>query len=580
MSAFTPVTEEGWQMKSKRCPRFPPKTHLNTEVKLISIINRGEQNALPEHMRVEVIEEQRRLVRARQQPPACSIVQGVQEINPEFLAAMFPNIQDELLVQQRLEQQRTTTAHADAGAPVDPSLRQSSGSSALSFSAFGQPSSMLDSPVINRSYLLTDKLLRLLSLMPSGQLDVIKRLDDSAKQEENTGGGIPVDKAVKEDQIQLAVEVLTSKTCSKEGLTDATALLWGLSNGGTRTRESILHLLLAGARQLGNVSDLLIEIAELKASGGLATLPKEEEEEGKHNGVMVDRFIKEAVVLTAPIKPKGWGELQLSSMTVQTNKTSSQSFFLMVFKVIIQLQEAVLLIKKAQKAKKDVEATKKEANLLVNKESEEANENIRSPSEMPKESSPTSQSVTTAIDVVSSLVSANVTSHAPPSTSSPMDVEPALPQCLESMSDQITITNWLKELANTFYHHSVLILQPTVEAFLLVHAAVISSEKKKKNNQEETRKEQFAHIVEKESEQAPHTVVGSEEDISPETKKFLAFTETHRTDGPYSMLVEHTWVLLLDIKSRYLRIEQERFDEGIRLDFYTVIMVHVSIVVI
>ena len=147
-----------------------------------------------------------------------------------------------------------------------------SGSSALSFSAFGQLLSMLASPVIKRSSLLTDKLLRLLSLISLGQPDVLKRLDDSARQGENTEGG----QAVNEDQIQLAVEVLTSMACIEEGLEDVTALLLNLSYGGTQTRESILHHLLAGARQLGNVvsahvSDLLTELAELKASGGLAT---------------------------------------------------------------------------------------------------------------------------------------------------------------------------------------------------------------------------------------------------------------------------------------------------------------------
>ena len=95
--------------------------------------------------------------------------------------------------------------------------------------------------------------------------------------EETTERGVLVDKAVKEEQIQLAVEVLTSKACSEEGLEDVTALLLNLSYGGTQTRESILHLLLAGARQLGNVvsnhvSDLLQELAELKAGGGLATV--------------------------------------------------------------------------------------------------------------------------------------------------------------------------------------------------------------------------------------------------------------------------------------------------------------------
>jgi len=472
-----------------------------------------------------------------------------------------------------------------------------SGNSALSFSAFGQLLGMLASPVIKRSSLLTDKLLRLLSLISLGQPDVLKRLDDSTRTEETTERGVLVDKAVKEEQIQLAVEVLTSKACSEEGLEDVTALLLNLSYGGTQTRESILHLLLAGARQLGNVvsnhvSDLLQELAELKAGGGLATVVKEEEDEGKHKGVMSDRFTKESVVLTAPTKPKGGGELQLSSMTALTNKTSSQSFFLRVLKVIIQLREAALLaIKKAQKAKKDAETKKKEAdaiaNLLENKDAEGAKEESSGTNVTPKESS-TSDNSSTAMEV-SSGGSGNVTTQAPTVTATPMEVEPDLPECLESLSDQLTLTdlwatlsNCLKELADTPDHHAVLVLQPTVEAFFLVHAAVVSSEEKKKPNQKETRKEQLAHIEEKEgqleSEQTPQAAVGSEEDISPDTKKFLAFAETHRTvlnqilrqstthlaDGPFSVLVDHTRVLDFDIKRRYFRTELERLDEGIR----------------
>jgi E3 ubiquitin-protein ligase HUWE1 len=83
-------------------------------------------------------------------------------------------------------------------------------------------------------------------------------------------------------------------------------------------------------------------------------------------------------------------------------------------------------------------------------------------------------------------------------------------------------------------------------------------------------------------------VVGSEEDISPDTKKFLAFAATHRTvlnqilrqstthlaDGPFSVLVDHTRVLDFDIKRRYFRTELERLDEGIRLVFYLDILKH------
>ena len=50
----------------------------------------------------------------------------------------------------------------------------------------------------------------------------------------------------------MAVEVLTSKTCSEEGLEDVTSLLLNLS-GPEATRDTILSLLLQGAQELGNV---------------------------------------------------------------------------------------------------------------------------------------------------------------------------------------------------------------------------------------------------------------------------------------------------------------------------------------
>lgn len=44
----------------------------------------------------------------------------VTEINAEFLAALPPNIQEEVLAQQRLERERQAAATANPDAPVDP----------------------------------------------------------------------------------------------------------------------------------------------------------------------------------------------------------------------------------------------------------------------------------------------------------------------------------------------------------------------------------------------------------------------------------------------------------------------------
>lgn len=73
--------------------------------------------ALPEDMRQEVIDEQRRLQAIRQRA-AQNTEAGFTEVNPEFLAALPPNIQEEVLAQQRIEQQRQAAA-ANPDAPVD-----------------------------------------------------------------------------------------------------------------------------------------------------------------------------------------------------------------------------------------------------------------------------------------------------------------------------------------------------------------------------------------------------------------------------------------------------------------------------
>ena len=85
--------------------------------------------ALPESIRREVIAEQLRIQRQRTQaasvPPVASNnnmtpAAEVSEINAEFLAALPPNIQEEVLAQQRLERERQAAATANPDAPVDP----------------------------------------------------------------------------------------------------------------------------------------------------------------------------------------------------------------------------------------------------------------------------------------------------------------------------------------------------------------------------------------------------------------------------------------------------------------------------
>ena len=173
-------------------------------------------------------------------------------------------------------------------------------SGALSFehSPFGQLLGMLASPVIRRNSVLTDKLLRLLSLISLGQPDILKKKQSSTTPTTTTtttesttttsAAATPDNKdssaepsaetskpnnVIRSEHLKLAVEVLTSKTCSEEGLEDVTALLLNLSYGPEHTRDTILDLLLQGAQELGsvvrqNILDLQSELQSLKTSSG------------------------------------------------------------------------------------------------------------------------------------------------------------------------------------------------------------------------------------------------------------------------------------------------------------------------
>lgn len=73
--------------------------------------------------------------------------------------------------------------------------------------------------------------------------------------------------AVMESHLRLVVNVLTSGMCSEEGLEDATTLLLQISRLNPQTRDTVLQLLLEGARRIGetlqkNIAMLLVELIE------------------------------------------------------------------------------------------------------------------------------------------------------------------------------------------------------------------------------------------------------------------------------------------------------------------------------
>lgn len=417
---------------------------------------------------------------------------------------------------------------------------------AISFeqTVFGKLLNMLASPVVNRNTQLTDNLLKLLSVTTSGMPELVKPHKSSkGKSQSPESSSTPPTHA-----LNLAVNVITYKNCSEEGLEFITNLLLNLANSSLDMSFMILNLLLNGAVEIGNIVESQIQNMLKDLRDLISNTQKRKLEDGPSTskGVIYNRFTNEQVVVTASTKVKTACELQLPSMVPLTSKSSSQVFFLRVLRVIVQIRNSI----KQSMKKVDTNAY----DLLA------------------------------LSDQLSSL---------------------------NSLWD--TLSQCLLELEHAPDHHAVLVLQPAVEAFFLVHSPQQGPAKAKDKDTKETEEEESMQdgseseqsnearptsdsnpqaVQNPDTEQQPqeasestNTVehdrfseTSSKATVTPEQQQFLGFAEKHRTvlnqilrqstahlaDGPFAVLVDHTRILDFDIKRRYFRTELERMDHGIR----------------
>lgn len=426
--------------------------------------------------------------------------------------------------------------------------------SSFSESPFGQLISMLSFDIILKSSLLTDKLLRLLSFISIGLPDAVQQSriaseTATATDDENTANAaidptaanidrVPIVNATEsntnatnninrlkpvpvqldekclpesQDNLRLAIEVLTSKSCSEEGLEDATSLLLNLSQCSNVTRTFILNLLIDGAKYLAGVvqaqiNELIIDLRLLnqrnRTESGSATSQSNQSVIYEHTnenfapqpsssssftsktgassskGILQDRFTKETVVITSTSKQKTRCELQLPSMVPLISKTASQSFFLRILKVVIQIRESA----------KDA-MSKESNNSQTNNTTATTSAALSSTS-----NSATTQTANSAFYNVAASTSGNLNSSslgnaggsinnsnnlAKPSTSAAGTKKIILNSIeLQPLSETLqldhlwnTLSDCLVELEENADHHAVLVLQPAVEAFFLVHAS-------------------------------------------------------------------------------------------------------------
>ncbi|XP_058147900.1 E3 ubiquitin-protein ligase HUWE1 isoform X7 [Dasypus novemcinctus] len=427
-----------------------------------------------------------------------------------------------------------------------------------------------------------------------------------------------VSSGLTENQLQLSVEVLTSHSCSEEGLEDAANVLLQLSRGDPGTRDTVLKLLLNGARHLGytlckQIGTLLAELREYNLEQQRRAqcetlspdgLPEEQPQTTKLKGKMQSRFdVAENVVIVASQKrPLGGRELQLPSMSMLTSKTSTQKFFLRVLQVIIQLRDDTRRANKkakqtgrlgsaglgsASSIQAAVRQLEAEADAII-----QMSESSQSEGSVRREESP--------MDVDQPSPSAQDTQSigsdgTPQGEKEKEERPPELPLLSEQLSlDELwdMLGECLKELEESHDQHAVLVLQPAVEAFFLVHA----TERESKPPVRDTRESQLAHIKDEPPPLSPAPLTPAtpssldpffsrepssmhiSSSLPPDTQKFLRFAETHRTvlnqilrqstthlaDGPFAVLVDYIRVLDFDVKRKYFRQELERLDEGLR----------------
>uniref|UniRef100_A0A8C7QR58 HECT-type E3 ubiquitin transferase n=1 Tax=Oncorhynchus mykiss TaxID=8022 RepID=A0A8C7QR58_ONCMY len=525
----------------------------------------------------------------------------------------------------------------------------------LEASPLGQLMNMLSHPVIRRSSLLTEKLLRLLSLIsialpdnkatevpaghPTPQTTTVGAAvaaagSVSASAQGNTVGvvsgvGVLASTGLTEKQLQLSVEVLTSHSCSEEGLEDAANILLQLSRGDGTTRDTVLRLLLSGARHLGytlckQIGTLLAELREYnleqqrraRADAQSPDAPAEDTSLSARlkAGKLSSRFdgSESVVIVAAQKRTLGGRELQLPCMSSLTSKTSTQKFFLRVLQVIIQLREDTRRANKkakqtgrlgstslgsASSIQAAVRQLEAEADAIIQmvREGQRARRLQQAP---PPSASVAAQRDESPMDVDQPSPLEQDLAPLDEEGNGQSETEERLPD-LPLLSEQLLLDElWdmlgecLKELEESHDQHAVLVLQPAVEAFFLVHA----TERESKPPVRDTRESQLSHIKDEPPPLSPAPLTPAtpssldpffsrepssmhiSSNLPPDTQKFLRFAETHRTvlnqilrqstthlaDGPFAVLVDYIRILDFDVKRKYFRQELERLDEGLR----------------
>ena len=271
------------------------------------------------------------------------------------------------------------------------------------------------------------------------------------------------------------IRVLTSGRCTEEGLEEATTLLTNLSKCSIPTREQILFMLLDGVRTIGHT--LCSQIISLDDSVHVKLQEQALEKElvGYQQDVKkstASGSLTGANVLSGIVLPSAGTEeqqstdhshdLHIPTMEPLTCKGSQQSFFVRMLKVVCQLREsAQLAISAASKSTPSAAAATGESNTGT-----ESGQQATPSSATPSSAQTEGETTDTATEVEQNSVFLQT-----------------LSQQLELEELWCILSNCLDALSHTQDPHAVFVLQPTVEAFFLVHANYKDSGQKGRKKQ-------------------------------------------------------------------------------------------------
>ena len=453
--------------------------------------------------------------------------------------------------------------------------------------------------------------------------------------------------------VKVLVGVLTSGRCSEDGLEDATVLLTNLSKCSVPTRELILVTLLDGVKTSGHTlcsqisclfEDLILNMEMLKkrrksspdskgAATGSESRGESSSSEPMRSSTAPSRFSALAGVVLPSVAISQEQQhvdhskdLHLPSMLPLHCKSSQQSFFLRMLKVVCQLRESAQAAFAAQKRARLLADAQVLPTIPPPGEGENARDMLvpsrgaagDQQQEQQQQQMDTSQSAAEGTTAQSGQSQGESTTHqaTQSQTSAPVQqtkesesdeshqdkfVHQSLSQQLELDELWTMLSECLSALAETQDPHAVLVLQPSVEAFFLVHAdhseEIKQLLKKRSSSSAALRTGRTPSVTDMESNptspapalydaMSPVPTTPNDGDfdpyanLPPDTVRFLKFAEKHRTvlnqilrqstiplsEGPFAVLVNHTRVLDFDIKRRYFRHELEQMEDGLRRD--------------